>query len=217
MTTVTAERTDRADRVGLSVLAAAVVVVAEALRLVLVSRLEWKLDYPERHAVQGVLFTLVYLTYAGLLIWRGRTLVRRVAAPLLLIVPWLFASFWLVVNVLYARGSIELPDGEWWLWLVRLQTAISVVFLVAAWGIARRRGFLWLIGLAVTALLGWVWVRAAAMVFEGLTGQMLVFDLYAIVSSVAIPLIGCLVCWGIEVLARAVQPPQAAAAPRLNP
>lgn len=36
-------------------------------------------------AVQGVSITLVILTYAGVLIWRGRTLVRRLTAPLLVL------------------------------------------------------------------------------------------------------------------------------------
>lgn len=206
--TVTAERTDR---VGLSVVAAVVVVAAEAMRLVLLSRLEWELGYPESYAVRGVLFTLVYLLYAGVLVWRGRTLVRRFTAPLLLLVPWFFDSFWLVANFIEARGSFGLPHGEWWLWVIRLQMVVTVLCLVAAWGVARRRGFLWLVGLVVPAVLMLVWMRWSERVWETLVGPAYVFELFTIVSTVAIPLIGCLVCWGVEALSRTARPVPVAA------
>lgn len=206
------ETSERTDRVGLSVVAAVVVAVAEALRLVLLSRLQWELGHPEIYAFRGVLFTLVYLTYAAVLVWRGRTLVRRITAPLLVLVPWLFDTFWLIVSFLMARGSFDMPDGEWWLWMIRLQMVITVLCLTAAWGVARRRGFLWLAGLVVPGLLMIVWIRWADRVWVTMGGQPVVSDLFVMVSTVAIPLVGCLVCWGIEALSRTVRPAQVAAA-----
>ncbi|MFD7072646.1 hypothetical protein ACFV9G_00430 [Nocardioides sp. NPDC059952] len=207
--TVTAERTDR---VGLSVVAAVVVVAVEAARLLLLDRFRWELGYPETYAVQGVLFTLVYLTYAAVLVWRGRTFVRRITAPLLLLVPWLFDSFWLVMSFLMARGPFDLPSGEWWLWMIRLQMVVTVLCLTAAWGIARRRGYLWLVGLVVPGVLMLVWIRWADRAWETLGGQPVVSDLFMMVSTVAIPLIGCLACWGVEALSRTARPAQVAAA-----
>lgn len=192
--------------------AAVVVVAVEAARLVLLSRLQWELGYPEIYAFQGVLFTLIYLTYAAALVWRGRTIVRRIAAPLLLVVPWLFDCFWLVVSFLMARGPLDLPNGEWWLWMIRLQMVVTVLCVAAAWGIARRRGLLWLVGLIVPGVLMMAWIRWADRAWETLGGQPVVSDLFMMVSTVAIPLIGCLVCWGVEALSRVARPARVATA-----
>jgi hypothetical protein len=207
-----AEISERTDRVGLSVVAVVIVAGVEALRLVLLSRLQWELGHPEIYAFQGVLFTLVYLVYAAVLVWRGRTFLRRVTAPLLLVVPWFFDSFWLVANFLQARGSFDLPHGEWWLWVIRLQMVVTVLCLVAAWGIARRQGFLWLVGLIVPAVLMMVWITWSGRVWESMVGDTFVTDLFMMVSNVAIPLVGCLACWGVEALSRTARPAQVATA-----
>ena len=49
--TATAEKPDR---VGLSVVAAVVVIAAEVVRLVILSRTRWELGYPEEHAVEAL-------------------------------------------------------------------------------------------------------------------------------------------------------------------
>lgn len=203
--TVTAERTQQNDRVGLSILALGIVLGAEALRLVILSQLRWKLGYPETYAVQGLLFTIVYLVYGGVLVWRGRTLLRRLTAPLLLLAPWLFDSFWLVVNFLQARGSFDLTYGEWWSWLIRIQTVITVVCLVTAWGVSRRRGWLWLVGLVVPVVLTLVWTQWSWRLFQNLIGTEFVFDVVSTVSNVGIPILGILVCWGVEALSRSAR------------
>lgn len=192
----------QADRVRLSVVGAAIVVAAEILRLVLVGRLRWELGYPEMTVVEGVLFTLVYMTYAGVLVWRGRTLVRRLVAPLLVLPAWLFDSFWLVVGFVQDRSSFDLPSGEWWLWVIRFVLVITTVCLVVAWGVARRRGFLWLIGLLVPVVLMIAWLKWWETLYVRLDGDIFVLDLVAIIPTVLIPLLGCLACWGIEALSR---------------
>lgn len=197
--TATAEKPDR---VGLSILAAVIVIAAEIVRLVILSQIRWKLGYPEQFAVEGVLFTLVYLTYAAALIWRGRTLLRRLVAPLLLIPAWLFDCYWLVADFLQARGSFELPHGEWWLWVVRFLVVFITVCLVAAWGLARRSGFLWLIGLIVPVVLTIVWLKWSWRLYEALAGEIYLYDLIAGVPTVVITLLGCLACWGIDALTR---------------
>ena len=207
-----AEISERTDRVGLSVVAVVIVAGAEALRLVLLSRLQWELGHPEIYAFRGVLFTLVYLTYAAVLVWRGRTFVRRVTAPLLLLVPWIFDTLWLIASFLMARGAIDLPVGEWWLWMIRLQMVITVLCLTAAWGIARRRGILWLVGLVVPGVLMIGWIGWADRAWETLGGPLVVSDLFMMVSTVAIPLVECLACWGVEALSRTARPAQVAAA-----
>lgn len=199
MTTVPAEKTDRFQ---LSVLAAVLVVGAEILRLLILELTRWEFGYPEVFAVRGVLFTLVYLTYAAVLVWRGRTLLRRLAAPLILLPAWLVDVFWLVAGFLDARNSIELPTGEWWLWVTRFLTVAAAVCLVAAWGVARRRGFWWLIGLLVPVVLTLVWFKWAWRIYPALPSGPLAVDLFTTVLTVAVPLLGCLVCWGIEAVSR---------------
>ncbi|GGU13794.1 hypothetical protein [Nocardioides albus] len=195
--TATAEKPDR---VGLSVVAAVVVIAAEIVRLVILSQIRWELGYPEEYAVEGVLFTFVYLTYAAMLIWRGRSIVRKLLAPLLLVPSWLFDCYWLVADFLQARGSFDLPLGEWWLWVVRFLVVFITVCLVAAWGVARRRGVLWLLGLVVPVLLTIAWLKWSWRLYEALAGEIFVYDLIAVVPTVVITLLGCLACWGVEAL-----------------
>jgi hypothetical protein len=197
--TTTAEKPDR---VGLSIVAAVIVIAAEILRLILLSRIRWELGYPEKFAVEGLLFTVVYLAYAAVLIWRGRTLVRRLTAPLLLIPAWLFDCYWLVIDFLYARGSFELPHGEWLSWVVRFVFVFATVCLVAAWGVARRRGFLWLTGLLVPVVLAIAWFKWSWRLYPRSFDDVIVYDLMAAIPTVVIPLLGCLACWGIEASSR---------------
>ncbi|MEU0312938.1 hypothetical protein [Nocardioides sp. NPDC006273] len=197
--TATAEKPDR---VGLSALAAVIVIAAEIVRLVVLSQIRWKIGYPEEFAVEGVLFTLTYLTYAAMLVWRGRTLLRRLTAPLLLVPGWLFDCYWLVADFLRARGSFEPPHEEWWLWLVRFLAVFITVCLVAAWGVARRTGFLWLIGLIVPAVLMFAWLEWSWRLYRALSGEIFIYDLVAVVPTVVITLLGCLACWGVEALTR---------------
>ncbi|NYI76848.1 hypothetical protein [Nocardioides panzhihuensis] len=193
---------ERPDRVGLSVVAAVIVIAAEIARLVVLSQIRWEIGYPGEFAVEGVLFTLVYLTYAAVLVWRGRSLVRKLTAPLLLVPGWLYACYWLVAAFLQARGSFELPHGEWLLWVVRFLVVFITVCLVAAWGVARRRGFLWLIGLIVPVVLTIAWLKWSWRLYEAIAGEIFVYDLVAAVPTVVITLLGCLACWGVEALTR---------------
>lgn len=203
--------TGQGDRVGLSVVAAAIVVGAELVRSVIMDRLRWEVDYPEMFAVQGVSITLVLLTYAAVLIWRGRTLVRRLAAPLLVLPPWLSQVFLLVVLFMLTRGPVDLVFSDWWLVLNRALFVISVVCPVAAWGVARRRGSLWLIGLLVPAALAVGWLAGRSRLDSSLPPQSLSADLVIGASVMAIPILGCLACWGIEALARSARSTQVAA------
>lgn len=183
-------------------MAAVIVIAAEIVRLVVLSQIRWEIDYPEEFAVKGVLFTLVYLTYAAMLIWRGRSLVRKLTAPLLLAPGWLYACYWLVAGFLSARGSFELPREEWLQWVIRFMAVFITVCLVAAWGVARRRGFLWLIGLIVPAVLTLAWLKWSWRLYEAIAGEIFVYDLVVAFPTVVITLLGCLACWGIETLTR---------------
>lgn len=190
----------RRDRVGLSVVAAVIVVVAELVRVVIMDRLRWEIGYPEMFAVQGVSYTLVLLTYAAVLIWRGRTLVRRLTAPLLVLPSWLSQVFLLVVLFMATRGSVDLVFSDWWLVLNRALFVLLVVCPVAAWGVARRRGSLWLIGLLVPVALAVGWLAGRSRWDFSLPPQSLSTDLVMGASVLVIPILGCLACWGIEAL-----------------
>lgn len=197
--TATAEQ---ADGVGLSVVAAVIVVGAELVRTVIMDQLRWEIDYPEMVAVQGVSLTLVLLTYAAVLIWRGRTLARRLTAPLLVLPPWLSQVFLLVILFMLTRGPVDLVYSDWWLVLNRTLFLVLVVCPVAAWGVARRRGSLWMIGLLVPAALGVGWLVGRPRLDTSLPPQSLSTDLVMGASVVVIPILGCLACWGIEALSR---------------
>ncbi|NGN91271.1 hypothetical protein G5C66_00775 [Nocardioides sp. KC13] len=197
--TTTAERTDR---VGLSVVAVVIVLAAEVVRSVVMDRLRWEVGYPEMFAVQGASMTLVLMAYAAVLIWRGRTLVRRLTAPLLVLPTWLSQMSVLVVLFMLTRGPVDLVRTEWWMVLTRVLFVISVVCPVVAWGVARRRGTLWLIGLLVPVGLAVGWLAGRSRLDASLPPQALSTDLVLTASVLVIPILGCLACWGIEALSR---------------
>lgn len=202
---------EQGDRVGLSVVGVAIVVGAELARSVIMDRLRWEIDYPEMFAVQGVSLTLVLLMYVAVLIWRGRTLVRRLTAPLLVLPPWLSQVFLLVIFFMLTRGQVDLVYSDWWAVLNRSLFVVSVVCPAAAWGVARRRGSLWTVGLLVPAALAVGWLAWRSRLDSSLPPQSLVGDLVVGASVLVIPILGCVACWGIEALSRRTRPAQVAA------
>ncbi|WP_328354339.1 hypothetical protein OG976_23395 [Mycobacterium sp. NBC_00419] len=88
-------------------------------------------------------------------------------------------------------------DGSsWWVWAFRCSYA-SLVLVVAAWGIARRRGVGWVLGLAPTGGL----VVLVVWFYEHHSGGPL--NWLAVWSiDIGVLVLGCLLCWGSERLFR---------------
>jgi hypothetical protein len=145
-----------------------------------------------------LVLTLVLDVYLVVLVTIfARTSRRRVAALVTAIVA-------AVVDVADTAMVIFAPISEGLGWADRVLVVVSFVLSVAAWGIARRRQSSWVIGLALSFLIGiglvalyqsdWLYDN-----FPDFSGGWIFFWVLWVGGF----LLCCLICWGIDVLASA--------------
>lgn len=146
-----------------------------------------------------VLVIGVYVGYAVVLAVWGRTPGQRVAGAVCALTPGLFiwGLYVFFEHLLWNRpvpGSTSVQLYGW------LAACVPPLLVALAWGLARRRGRRWLVGLAVAPLLagadhwltthsGW-WFAHVAVRQRGWVGH----DVRYLVPIVA----ACLVCWALD-------------------
>jgi hypothetical protein len=88
-------------------------------------------------------------------------------------------------------------------WADRILVVVSFVLSVAAWGIARRRNRVWVIGLAVSVLIGigLVALYQSEWLYNTLGDVWVVYWVLWVGGF----LLCCVICWGIDALASAVR------------
>lgn len=174
------------------------------------------LDTPYVSELAGLgLTTVPFLLYLVLVAAVGRSAVRRVvAAGLVATSLTLHVAFWFVVqHAPSARDSLDDVQVLGW-----VGGAVTGLLLVAAWGISRRTGSVWWIGvLVVPALVAgqalvddsfstWVWETASGIDFPG--GRWLpVFHVFVWTTWALVPpLAAGVTCWVLDQVAPGRRP-----------
>lgn len=168
-------------------------------------------DAPYLSELAGLGLTAVpFVLYVGLVVAVARSAVRRVAAASTAVAALVFhVVFWFVLR--HAPSSLDsLDDLRLLGWI---SGAVVGMLLVASWGIARRTGAVWWIGVAIVPALvagqalvadefaRKVWEIAGDIDWPGARGR-IAFDVTVWTTWTLVPLLAAgFACWVLDQLA----------------
>lgn len=148
--------------------------------------------------VQAVYTFATHGPYAATLAVIGLDARRRVLAAGLAVVAWGLGG----LRWLFVRHTVWREDGPRWDWLLTAADYLGVLVVVAAWGVARRRGRLWPLGLVAGLVVFWAYDEARGRALTELARRGVDYSMAIAmgtsVAFVAVLLVMGLICRQLE-------------------
>lgn len=167
---------------------------------------QWESTTDLNHWLRTAIWAIAPLLFAAVVLIRGRRLWRGLLGALIALAAALSG---LLLNVLINLQNDDVIDplspGQ----IDRIADVtsyLSVGLMVLAWGVARRRGLLWLVGLLPVAPLVWGAGRIADEVFAQADGLTVWLGLTSVAVYTGATLIAGVACWLLDVLQRLILP-----------